>query len=77
MPFFAVAADDMYPVARVPDRLPEVRPGCPVSPDSVANWCSGGLRGGTVRLRSVLIGGRRHTCDAWLAAFFQQLNDGE
>lgn len=45
-----------------------------VSPGCVWRWVLYGIRGGTVRLDSVLIGGKRYTSEERIEAFIARLN---
>lgn len=49
--------------------IPGREPGRKISIDSIWRWCIRGVRG--VRLRSVLIGGRRFTTRQWLLEFIE------
>lgn len=57
---------DLIPLERVPSVLPS-RPHC----NTVRRWASKGCRG--VRLRTVSIGRKRCTTDAWLMEFFDSV----
>jgi hypothetical protein len=55
--------------------FPGQKPGKKVSIDTLWRWCMRGLRNG-VRLRSVLIGGRRYTTKQWVMEFIDAMTEG-
>ncbi len=54
--------------------LPGRRPGRSLSVQSIYRWATKGLRGGSLRLRSVLVGGHRCTTREWWEDFLNGLN---
>ena len=61
-------SDDYLTLPQAAKLFPGTKPGKRVSTDTVWRWCTRGVCGG-VRLRSVMIGGRRFTTRAWLDDF--------
>jgi hypothetical protein len=59
--------------ASIPGRRQSLR----ITKGSVYRWAMRGLRGGTVRLRTEMVGGTRCTTRAWLDEFLAALNAGE
>jgi hypothetical protein len=64
--------DNLIPLAEVADQLP-TRPGV----STVHRWAADGLRGGRVKLKTLLLGGKRLTTEEWLHDFVRALNGGE
>jgi hypothetical protein len=64
--------DNLIPLAEVADRLP-TRPGV----STVHRWAADGLRGGRVKLKTLLLGGKRLTTEEWLHDFVKALNGGD
>ena len=65
----------LYPLTDLPDRpwMPRKR-GRKVNRFTVIRWALHGKRG--LRLRTVMCGGLRCTCDAWAWEFFERLSGG-
>lgn len=61
------------PLSGAAKLFPGQQPGKKVSIDTLWRWCMRGLRNG-VRLKSVLIGGRRYTTKQWVMEFIDALN---
>lgn len=62
---------DLYPVKRVPDRLPPTSRGNRLHPKCVLNWCNKGKNG--VFLRFVTHGRQKLTCDRWVFDFLESV----
>jgi hypothetical protein len=60
---------DLYPVKRVPDRLPPTSRGNRLHPKCPLNWCNKGKHG--VFLRYVTHGRQKLTCDRWVFEFLE------
>ena len=67
------ALSELFPISELPARLPKKK-GKKISMWTALRWCISGVRG--VKLRSLMIGKTRTTCDRWVLSFFQELTDG-
>lgn len=70
---------DLVPltVLRSEKLLVSRQPGKSLSINTLYRWAMRGLRGGTIRLRTILYGGTRCTTRRWLAEFIDALNAAE
>ena len=71
-----VPPGELYPIADLPKRrwMPR-RGGKPLSRYTIVRWAIVGKAGR--KLRTILIGGIRCTCDEWAMEFFEALTNGE
>ena len=70
--------EQLFPVVELPDRLPPGLAGKPLNRWTVRSWYQRGLRGGTLRLETVRIGGRILTSCEAVARFLDGCNrDGD
>jgi hypothetical protein len=69
--------DDLYPLFALPTRkwMPRKKKGKTLSRFTALRWALHGRRG--VKLRTIMVGGIRCTCDAWAMQFFERLTSGD
>jgi len=70
---------DLIPLGDVPQQrqLPGRRSGKRVGKGTLYRWSMKGLRGGSIKLRTTLVGGLRCTTLLWLEEFLKSLNSDE
>ena len=70
-----LAVHDLYPLFELPKQkwMPR-KNGKTLSRFTVLRWALHGRRG--VKLRSIMVGGIRCTCDTWTMEFFERLTSG-
>lgn len=62
---------NLRPLAEYCERVPSARKNKRIHRATIWRWALHGIRGAT--LRTVVLGGSRYTCDAWVASFMEEL----